>query len=68
MTAVLELFDRLSLTRKLTAIGVITSTISLVVAGAILLVYDVSSSRDRLVRDTGTLAESIARESTAAVA
>ena len=68
MTAVLELFDRLSLTRKLTAIGVITSTVSLVVTGVILMLYDVSSSRDRLVRDTGTFAESIARDSTAAVA
>jgi signal transduction histidine kinase/DNA-binding response OmpR family regulator len=63
-----EFFNRLSLTRKLTAIGVITSVVSLVVAGAILLAFDVSSSRDRLARDTGTLTESLARDSTAAVA
>ncbi|HUE85953.1 MAG TPA: response regulator [Vicinamibacterales bacterium] len=68
MTAVRNLFHRLSLTRKLTAIGVVTSTVSLVVAGVILLAYDVSSSRERLIRETGTLAESIARDSTAAVA
>jgi signal transduction histidine kinase/DNA-binding response OmpR family regulator len=68
MTSVLELIDRLSLTRKLTAIGVVTSTVSLLVAGVILMVYDVSSARDRLMRDTGTLAESIARDSTAALA
>ena len=46
MTAVLDLFDRLSLTRKLTAIGVVTSAVSLVVAGAILMAYDVSNSRE----------------------
>ncbi len=68
MRAPLELFHRLSLTRKLTALGVVTTAISLAVAGAILMAYDVSSSRDRLVRDTGTLAESLARDSNAAVA
>src|SRR5688500_147552 len=68
MTGPLELVNRLSLTRKLTALGVVTTAVSLGVAGAILMAYDVSSSRDRLVRDTGTLAESLARDSTAAVA
>ena len=68
MTAVLDLFDRLSLTRKLTAIGVVTSAVSLVAAGVILMAYDVSSSREDLVRDTGAIAESIARDSTATVA
>ena len=67
MTAVVDLFDRLSLTRKLTAIGVVTSAVSLVAAGVILIVYDVSSSREDLVRDTGAIAESIARDSTATV-
>ena len=68
MTAVLDLFDRLSLTRKLTAIGVVTSAVSLVAAGSILMAYDVSNSRQDLMRDTGALAESIARDTTATIA
>src|ERR1700674_292254 len=61
-------FGNLSLARKLTAIGVVTSTASLVVACAALLAYDVSSSRQRLVRDTGLLADVVGANSTAALA
>jgi signal transduction histidine kinase/CheY-like chemotaxis protein len=61
-------FGNLSLARKLTAIGVVTSTASLVVACTVLLAYDVSSSRQRLVRDTGLLADVIGTNSTAALA
>jgi two-component system, sensor histidine kinase and response regulator len=67
MTAIVNLFDRLSLTSKLMAIGVVTSAVSLVAAGAILMAFDVSNSRKDLLRDTGALAESIARDSMAAV-
>ncbi|MEO7190958.1 MAG: response regulator [Vicinamibacterales bacterium] len=67
MTRVSAFVGRFSLARKLTALGVITSAASLVVAGAIILVYDVSSSRERLDLETGMLAESIARDTTAAV-
>jgi len=60
-------FPRLSLARKLTAIGVVTSTVSLVVAAAILMAFDLSNARHRLVRDTGMLADVIGGNSTAAI-
>ena len=58
----------LSLGRKLTAIGVVSSTAALLAAAAVFLMIDVASSRQRLVRDTGMLAEVIAENSTAALA
>jgi signal transduction histidine kinase/CheY-like chemotaxis protein len=61
-------YARLSLTRKLTLLGVATSTVSLLLAMAVLLAYDLSSARARLVRDTGMLAEVIGSNSTASVA
>ena len=66
-TLVKRLFDRLTLTRKLMAIAVVTTTGSLVVAGIAIMTYDTSSSRDRLVRETGILAEGLALTSTAAL-
>src|SRR5947209_15380296 len=59
---------RLSLARKLTALGVVASTVSLVIASAALIAYDVSSSRERLVRDTEMLADLVSANSTAALA
>ena len=50
-------FRNLSLARKLTAIGVATSTASVAVAIGLIVAYDVSSSRERLGRDTGLLAD-----------
>jgi two-component system sensor histidine kinase/response regulator len=41
--------------------------VSLVVAGTVILLYDVASSRERLVIGTGMLAESLARDTTGAV-
>src|SRR3954462_2738262 len=61
-------FRRVPVARKLTAIGVATSTVSLVVATLVLLAYDLSSSRARLVRDTDILAEVVGDNSTAALA
>ena len=61
-------FRNLSLARKLTAIGVATSTASVVVACVFILGYDVSSSRERLARDTGLLADVVGENSTAAIA
>jgi signal transduction histidine kinase/CheY-like chemotaxis protein len=58
---------RLSLARKLTLIGVVTSIVSLVVAMTALLAWDLSSARTRLVRDTGMLADVIGSNSTAAI-
>ena len=59
---------RLSLARKLTFLGVLTSIVSLVIAMTAVLAWDLSSARTRLVRDTGMLADVIGSNSTAAVA
>ena len=59
---------RLSLTRKLTAVSLLTSTGSLLVAGAVLIAYDVSTSRARLPREEGMLAQAIGTNSTAPLA
>ena len=60
-------FAHLSLARKLTAISVITASASLILACAVFFAYDFSTSRDRLVRDMGMLADVIGRNSTAAI-
>jgi signal transduction histidine kinase/CheY-like chemotaxis protein len=59
---------RLSLARQLTAIGVITTVAALVIVSAVLIAYDVSRSRQRLVRDTAALAELLGANSRAALA
>src|ERR1700692_4619871 len=58
---------RLSLAGKLTAIGILTSATALVIAAAVLVVYDRSSSRERLLRDTTSLADVVGNNSTAAL-
>ena len=58
----------LSLARKLTFLGVLTSVMSLAIAMTAVLAWDLSSARTRLVRDTGMLADVIGSNSTAAVA
>jgi signal transduction histidine kinase/DNA-binding response OmpR family regulator len=60
-------YRRLSLAKKLTGIGVITSTVSLVVAAAILMAFDLSNARHRLVRDTGMLADVVGTNVPAAI-
>ncbi len=62
------LFRRLSLVRKLTAISLVTSTTCLVVAGAVLVGYDASSSRVRLVNAVDLVAQIVGANSTAALA
>ena len=57
----------LSLAKRLTGIGVVTSAISLVVAAVILMVFDLSNARTRFVRDTGMLADVVGANSTAAI-
>jgi len=57
-----------SLAERLTAIGVVTSAASLLLACAVLIVYDISSSRERVIHDTEMLAEVIGGQSTAALA
>jgi two-component system, sensor histidine kinase and response regulator len=61
-------FAHLTLARKLTAIGVLTSAAALVLVCAVFFAYDLSTSRTRLVRDMGMLADVIGRNSTAALA
>jgi signal transduction histidine kinase/CheY-like chemotaxis protein len=61
-------FAHLSLARKLTAIGVLTSAAALILACVVLMAYDVSTSRTRLVRDTGMLADVIGRNNTGTLA
>ena len=58
-------FAHLSLARKLTGISVVATVASLILACAVFFAYDYSSSRQRLVRDTGMLADVIGRNSTA---
>jgi two-component system sensor histidine kinase/response regulator len=58
---------RLSISRKLTAISIVTSACALIVAFGVLVVYDRASSRDRLVRDTVALADVVGNNSTAAL-
>ena len=60
-------YPQLSLAKKLTAIGVITSTVSLLVAATILMAFDLSNARHRLVRDTAMLADVVGTNSTAAI-
>jgi two-component system sensor histidine kinase/response regulator len=61
-------FATLSLARKLTAISVITTTATMLVACGAFFAYDVSMSRERLVRDMWTLADVVGQNSTAALA
>jgi two-component system sensor histidine kinase/response regulator len=61
-------FARLSLARKMTAISVVTAGGSLVLACAVFFAYDLSTSRQKLVREIGMLADVISRNSTAALA
>ena len=58
-------FAHLSLARKLTGISVVATIASLILACAVFFAYDYTNSRQRLVRDTGMLADVIGRNSTA---
>ena len=61
-------FGSLSLARKLTSIGVVAAAAALTLVCAVFFVWDVSTSRHRLVRDIGLIADVIARNSTASIA
>src|SRR5262245_60796667 len=58
---------QLSLTQKLTAIGVVSSTVSLAVVAAVLMALDAANAKQRLVRDTTLLADVVGANSTAAM-
>jgi signal transduction histidine kinase/CheY-like chemotaxis protein len=61
-------FRSLSLVRKLTVMAIGTSGLSLIIASTVLVVYDRSTARDRLARETDMLARIIGANSTAALA
>ena len=60
-------FARLTLAHKLTAISMATTAAALTLVCAVLVVYDVSTSRQGLVRDIDMLGDVIGRNSTAAL-
>ena len=60
-------FNNLSLAWKFRAIGVITTAVALTIACAVLLVVDLSTERERLVRDLTEQAEGTAIHSVAAL-
>jgi two-component system, sensor histidine kinase and response regulator len=59
---------RVSIANKLTALGIVTSAASLLIASLVLVAYDRASSRERLLRDTVSLAHVVGSNSTAALA
>jgi two-component system sensor histidine kinase/response regulator len=61
-------FHRLSLTRKLTAIGVVAATGSLLTAGAILLTFDLTAEYQDEVREMSIVADIAGINSAAALA
>jgi two-component system, sensor histidine kinase and response regulator len=68
MNVVTRLFYRMSLARKLTTISLVTSGATLLVACALLVVFDMSNSRERLVRDLSLLADVVGTNTTGALA
>ena len=61
-------FHRLSLTRKLTAIGVVAATASLALGGAALLAFDLSAEYHDEVREVSVVASVVGINSSAALA
>jgi signal transduction histidine kinase/CheY-like chemotaxis protein len=60
-------FARLTLARKLTTISMATTVAALTLVCGVLVTYDITTSRQRLVEDLGMLADVVARNSTAAL-
>ena len=67
MTFVRRWFRDLPVARKLIAIGVATTATTLLAACVAILLYDLSSSRDRLAREVELLADVVGSNSTAAL-
>jgi signal transduction histidine kinase/DNA-binding response OmpR family regulator len=67
MSSIRQWFLDLSLAHKLTAIGVLAATASLAFASVVLVVFDVASERERLVRDINAMTDVAGSNSTAAV-
>ncbi len=68
LVSVSRAFRRLSLARKLTAISLVTSAASLLVAGVVLVGYDLSDARAGLVTDVDSMAQALGANSKAALA
>ena len=68
MSSVKARLLNLSLAQKLTAMSLAAGGPAMIIAAVAIMAYDVSSSRQRLVRDTGILAEVVGTNSTAALA
>jgi signal transduction histidine kinase/DNA-binding response OmpR family regulator len=60
-------FGNLSLARKLTGIGVVATTVSIVFAFIVLIPIDMLDTRGRMTRNLATIADSTAFNSTAAI-
>jgi two-component system sensor histidine kinase/response regulator len=68
MPSVKHRFRDLSIARKLIAIGVATTTVSVAAACIAILAYDLASARQRVARDAALLADVVGANSTAALA
>ena len=68
LNALAPSFHRLSLTRKLTAIGIVASFASLVMAGAVLLTFDLTAEYRDEVREVSIVAKVVGINSSAALA
>src|SRR5882672_3042088 len=60
-------FHRLTLTRKLTAIGIVAAFASLVMAGAVLLAFDLTAEYRDEVREVSVVAKVVGINSSAAL-
>src|SRR3954463_1009241 len=61
-------FARLTLAHKLTTISMATTAAALMLVCGVFVVYDISTSRQRLVDDLGMLGDVVAKNSAAALA
>ena len=68
MSFLLRYFRDLSITYKIVLIIFITSGVSLAIAGASFVTYDIRAYKDSLVKDLSVEADIIAANSTAALA
>ena len=57
-----------SIAHKLMGLAIVTTVASLVIASVVLVIYDRASARERLLRDTVSLADLVGSNSTAALA
>ena len=67
MNSLSAVFRRLSLAHKLTVISLVTSGVTLIVACGVFIAFDLSTSRQRLVRDVNLLADVVGMNSTGAI-